>query len=205
MDEFTASKRRRLLDEDEKEESRRRQQQPQPPHGAREAGGGAEERDADAAAAAADDPPDLISRLPDDILSAIISLLPTTADGTRTQLLSRRWRPLWLPLWRASPFTLKSRISTSRDEARAAAALAAHAGGAPARRFSLTWADVYSDGFPAIDGWLRSPTLDGLRVLELFYHAPERYAMDGSPGPTPLPLPVLRFLPTLRSLCVSCD
>ncbi|CAO2199909.1 unnamed protein product [Urochloa humidicola] len=186
MGEFTASKRRRLLE-------------PEEPHGGAggEAGGvGAVKEEQDA-----DDPPDLISRLPDDVLGDIISLLPTAAGG-RTQVLSRRW----LPLWRSSPLNLEARVSysNSSDDRGVAAALAAHAGGVPARRFSLTW-DAYSDGFPAIDGWLRSPTLDGLRELELFYHAPNGRYVRGGHRHTPLPLPVLRFSATLRTLCISCD
>jgi hypothetical protein len=182
---FTTSKRRRLLDE----ESRRRPQQPAHPHG----GGGEELQDAD------DEPPDLISRLPDDLLRDVLKLLPTT-DGGRTQVLSRRWRPLWRSS--AAPLNLEVRVSSFSDQRRVDGALAANTG--PAHRLSLTW-NTYSDGFPVIDGWLRSPTLDGLRDLEIRYHGPDtRYARAGC-SHTPLPLPVLRFSTTLRVLCVFCD
>nr|CAB3480003.1 unnamed protein product [Digitaria exilis] len=182
MAEFTISKRRRPLEEEE-EQARRQQQQ--------QGGVGGEE------------PLDLTSRLPDDVLSHIIARLPTI-DGGRTQILSRRWRPLW----RSTPLNLEAVVATALDLKRTAAALAAHGG--PARRFALTWDDGFT---PVNDGWLRSPTLDGVHELEIYYR-PSRFPIlrislrldiPGNPNPL-MPLPVLhRFSPTLRVLCVSFD
>ncbi|KAJ1423442.1 Leucine-rich repeat domain superfamily [Sesbania bispinosa] len=39
-------------------------------------------------------PSDFISRLPDEVLSSIISLLPID-EGERTSILSKRWTSVW--------------------------------------------------------------------------------------------------------------
>ncbi|CAO2168048.1 unnamed protein product [Urochloa humidicola] len=135
--------------------------------------------------------PDLISRLPDDILGEVISLLPA-ADGARTQLLSHRWRPLW----RSSPLNLHAKTFNA-----AAAILANHRGG-PGRRFSLTCTHGGMHGFIADaieEDVLRLPGLDGLRELELCY-SPMRRRDDRNQPAVPN---LLHFSPTLRvlSLC----
>ncbi|KAF8669989.1 hypothetical protein HU200_051174 [Digitaria exilis] len=158
MAEFTISKRRRPLEEEE-EQARRQQQQ--------QGGVG-----------------DLISRLPDDILHAIITLLPS-GDGARTQILSHRWRPLWL----AAPLNLDAKTFAA-----AHAILASHRDG-PCRRLSLTWSGC-SETFPmAADEVLRQPSLDGLEELELYYLPATFFGM---------PPIVSRFSPTLRVLSLCC-
>ncbi|CAL5010129.1 unnamed protein product [Urochloa decumbens] len=92
----------------------------------------------------------MISRLPDDLLSEVISFLPA-ADGARTQVLSCRWRSPSLNL---------------HDKTFAAAATILPSQG---RRFSLTCLSHYYEGVDVIDGVLRLPGLDGLRELELCY------------------------------------
>ncbi|TVU38768.1 hypothetical protein EJB05_12154 [Eragrostis curvula] len=143
-----------------------------------------------------DEMPDHISRLPDEVLGTIISLLPTK-DGARTQAIARRWRHLW----RSAPLNLQVDYHlSSQDRKRVlfvTKILADHPG--PARRFSLRGIRL-RDRYPKIDGWLLSRTLSGLREIEFSYEIEnplERY---------PLPPSALRFAPTL---CVadigSCD
>ncbi|KAF8655093.1 hypothetical protein HU200_061224 [Digitaria exilis] len=133
--------------------------------------------------------PDLISRLPDEVLGEIISLLPTR-DGARTQAISRRWRPLW----RAAPLNLDVDDLSDEDHKRiifATKILSEHTG--PGRRFSLTGFRLHNR-FAKIDGWLRSRALTGLREIEFSYE------FQISPLPRPMPQSALRFAPTL---CVA--
>ncbi|KAF8690696.1 hypothetical protein HU200_041071 [Digitaria exilis] len=133
--------------------------------------------------------PDLISRLPDEVLGDIISLLPTR-DGARTQTISRRWRPLW----RAAPLNLDVDDLSDEDHKRiifATKILCEHTG--PGRRFSLIGFRLHNR-FDKIDGWLRSRALTGLREIEFSYE------FQISPLPRPMPPSALRFAPTL---CVA--
>ncbi|CAL5010127.1 unnamed protein product [Urochloa decumbens] len=132
---------------------------------------------------------DLISRLPDDILGEVITLLPA-AEGARTQLLSRRWRPLW----RSAPLNLEAETFTA-----AAAILSGHRGGPPCRRFSLTCPSSEEGDTRLIDKVLRLPGLDGLPELELYYTPICRWDRPQLPA-----LPLLFFSPTLRVLSLCC-
>ncbi|KAF8669984.1 hypothetical protein HU200_051169 [Digitaria exilis] len=108
-------------------------------------------------------PSDLISHLPDDVLAAIITLLPS-GDGARTQILSRRRRPIWPTL----PLNLEAKTFAAAH-AFLLARRSRHGGGAHCRRLSLTWTGTFH-GFPkAADDLLRLPDLDGLHELELCY------------------------------------
>ncbi|CAO2038818.1 unnamed protein product [Urochloa humidicola] len=149
--------------------------------------GGEEEEDAAEAL-------DLISSLPDDVLGDIITLLPAAA-GARTQILSRRWRPLW----HSAPLNLEA-----ENFAVAQAILSSHGGGSGgARRFSVTWRE-HLDDFAMLDAVLRRPSsgLDGLREFELRYYPFPIEAKSRRKNPAPLSL--LRFSPTLRVLTISC-
>ncbi|WVZ95055.1 LOW QUALITY PROTEIN: hypothetical protein U9M48_040861 [Paspalum notatum var. saurae] len=128
--------------------------------------------------------PDLFDRLPDDVLREVITLLPTK-DGARTQILSRRWRPLW----RSAPLNLDVVYApTLHQYHHPAAVLAAHGG--PARRVAISNWSAY------LDDLLQSPNLDGLRELEL--------RCGGDPPPPPSSVFRFHFASTLRVLTVFC-
>ncbi|XP_044952341.1 putative FBD-associated F-box protein At5g22720 [Hordeum vulgare subsp. vulgare] len=132
---------------------------------------------------------DLISRLPDDLLGAVISLLPTK-DGARTQILSRRWRPLWRSS--AAPLNLSTDHRLCADIRELVAfvrkILSDHPG--PTRRLSLRHLCPLVR-FGVIEGWLRSESLANLQELEF------AYAWSAC-ACYPLPPSALPFAPTLR-------
>ncbi|KAM3300241.1 hypothetical protein ACQJBY_041328 [Aegilops geniculata] len=147
---------------------------------------------------------DLISRLPDEVLGTVISLLPTR-DGARTQLLSRRWRPLWLssnaPLNLGADFALRGEecaLCGATHEcmhkriAFVSKILSDHPG--PTRRFALHL--VYWPNIPGVvDGWFRSRSLSGLQDLEVVNKS-SRYVLLPSRA-------LIRFAPTLCLLSLS--
>ncbi|RLM85527.1 hypothetical protein C2845_PM04G07860 [Panicum miliaceum] len=135
--------------------------------------------------------PDLISRLPDEVLGDIITLIPTM-DGALTLAVSRRWRPLW----HAAPLNLEVGYGLCTQNAKhavlATKILARHAG--PGRRFALPGFRL-RDRLAMVDGWLRSRALTDLREI-MFSYSPENCWL---PQP-PMPPSALRFAATL---CVA--
>nr|CAB3456741.1 unnamed protein product [Digitaria exilis] len=140
--------------------------------------------------------PDLISRLPDEVLGDIISLL-STGEGARTQAISRRWRPLW----RAAPLNLEGGDYPRRKSKRAAwvtKILSEHAG--PGRCFNL-YGFCLHERYAMVDGWLRSGSLTGLQEIDF-----SGADFSESRRPQPMPPSALRFAATLRfAWFSSCD
>ncbi|KAK1692813.1 hypothetical protein QYE76_009510 [Lolium multiflorum] len=121
------------------------------------------------------DPPshgDLISSLNNDILRTIISLLPTK-DGARTQILARRWRPLW----RSSPLNLEADYGLCSNEFKrlplVSRILSDHPG--PARRFvfySIRLHEAqkrFAEEAAQIESWFRSPALTNLQEIDIHF------------------------------------
>ncbi|XP_020186576.1 putative F-box/LRR-repeat protein At5g02700 [Aegilops tauschii subsp. strangulata] len=146
---------------------------------------------------------DLISRLPDELLGTIISLLPRTKEAARTAILSSRWRHIW----RTTPLNLVARGLSGQERKRVAIVskiLAAHPG--PARRLALYGIRLGRERYAKFNGWFRSPALDGLEELG-FTSSGDAYSRNGGTRPPrPLPPSVLRFAPTLRAVSIGrCD
>ncbi|KAM3406462.1 hypothetical protein ACQJBY_000510 [Aegilops geniculata] len=139
---------------------------------------------------------DHIGRLPDAVLCSIVSLLPTK-EGARTQVISRRWRPLW----RSAPLNLVMNqelnshdhslvdLTSKRDDL-ISKILSVHPG--PTRRFSLCLSNSNYHG--KMKGWLSSQALDKLQKFELI---PEDWFDVGGTFFL-LPPSVYRFAATLR-------
>ncbi|CAL5089880.1 unnamed protein product [Urochloa decumbens] len=130
-------------------------------------------------------------RLPDEVLGSIITLLPTK-DGARTQILSRRWRPLW----RSAPLNIEASGGDSvREEERLASIfcklLSTHE--APARRVFINYPSWYGR-YNMVGSLLQSPRLQDLHEFELHLHV----SVDSAQ----IPLSQLPLSPTFRVLCI---
>ncbi|XBJ22181.1 hypothetical protein VPH35_000611 [Triticum aestivum] len=140
---------------------------------------------------------DLISSLPDDILEAIISLLPIK-DGVRTQAVARGWRPLW----RSMPLDLDGTDICSNKYKRISVVsgiLRDHLG--PARRFTFENICLrksrkgHAKDDARIESWFHSRCLDNIEELDISFRLLGK--ADVSRNRYPLPSSVLRLAPTL--------
>ncbi|CAL5079770.1 unnamed protein product [Urochloa decumbens] len=138
---------------------------------------------------------DLISRLPDDVPGKIISAHLPAKDGGRTQILSRRWRPLW----RLAPLNFEAKISGNHPVlvARTFSQLLTHKG--PVRRFFLDSRSNY-DCLSIIDSILGSPRFENLQEFELLFD-------NNGHRDSPIPRSVFCLSPTLQVLriCSTCE
>uniref|UniRef100_A0ACD5WPX9 Uncharacterized protein n=1 Tax=Avena sativa TaxID=4498 RepID=A0ACD5WPX9_AVESA len=146
---------------------------------------------------------DLISRLPDDILCVIISLLPTK-EGGRTQALSRRWRHLW----RSAPLNLevctyfRSLFPSRVPPSVVSKVLSRHPG--PARRFdfpvvSAAGGDLYYE----LESWFHSRALANLQELDI-RHGQASSSLPSSSYPPQLLRSLLRSASTLLVVKITC-
>ncbi|KAJ1267279.1 hypothetical protein BS78_07G044300 [Paspalum vaginatum] len=158
-------------------------------------GGGGEQEDDDAGV-------ELSSRLPDDVLGDVITLLTTKDIRRPNPGTAPVHKPCPTggrrPLWRSAPLNLEVRALAAVDAHRAAAILGAHH--APARRLCVAGCWHKPLDRPVLDTLLRHPGLDSLEELELNCCADLPVAAAaGSRRPPP---PVLRFSATVRVLSV---
>ena len=128
---------------------------------------------------------DRISELPDEMLRLIISFLPTKS-GTRTTILSQRWRPLWCSV----PLKLKVDDSLAHgDEERLSAVsqiLAMHPG--PVRMLTIRIFGVNCYAGFKLNEWFQSPALAQL----------EYFLFQGGQRVLYLPVDLPRVFPTLQ-------
>ncbi|CAM0958346.1 unnamed protein product [Alopecurus aequalis] len=163
---------------------------------------------------------DRVSKLPDEILGTIISLLPTK-DGARTQALARRWRPLW----RSAPLNIDAdTLNIDADNLSTAdprypphrrgprpcvnsvisKILSDHPGAVRGISFmSRIRRGWYGNDAAQMESWLLSPSLDNLQEFHILF--PFLIKANKSWNLYPLPSSVLRFATIVVATVGYCE